>query len=307
MAVIKRVGFNFFEPITQREDGNVVGFNLVPIFEHIRQQYVTGREQEGAQGNQEYKRVYTYNFEPARLSDVSVDYATQYYHLTFERLSYTLPNRTTLHGESEMLDLDDDEYIGHEVSVLYDPENHVLMIQRNRDSLGPSAISSFIQSLVVEAEAGNNFSIAMISDDTARRRAFRQTAYRKITTKVVGEKALGLLESLYNRRPNGVASVEITLNSSSRRAGEIESDFAVELLEEFIDDPEVQKLRIRSREHEESPVEPIDLINHKLEASTTFNLETDRQLNSIRVFEDMVRLYDEEAHGGYKNRILRMR
>ncbi|MCJ8007270.1 DUF6731 family protein [Lederbergia wuyishanensis] len=109
------------------------------------------------------------------------------------------------------------------------------------------------------------------------------------------------------RRPNGTESIEITFNSNSRRAVEIDSDFAVELLEEYIDDPDVQRLRIRSREHEESAVEPIDLINHKLEASTTFNLETDRQLNSIRVFEDMVNLYNVDAHGGFRYRILRMR
>lgn len=305
MSRIKRVGFNFFVPTTQLENRDEIPINLEPIFERIRVQYLAARENDGV-GDQEYKHVYTYNSEPARLSEISRDYETQYFHLTFERLNYALPNRTTLHGDSEMLDLDDDEYIGHEASVLYDPINHVLMIQRNRDSLGPTAISSFIQSLVNDAGVANNFSIAMISDTTARRRAFRQTVYRKISTKVVGEKAIGIIERLFNQRPDGIDNVEITFNSRSGRADEIDSDFSVQLLENYIDDPEVQRLRIRSREHEESPVEPIDLINHKLEAQTTFDLVADRQLNSIRVFEDMVRLYDNEEVGGYKNKILRM-
>ncbi|MER2170928.1 MAG: DUF6731 family protein [Psychrobacillus psychrodurans] len=304
MAKIKRVGFNFFKPITRMENGNEVPINLTPIFEHIRVQYIAARGNADV-GEQEYKRVYTYNYEPARLSEVSIEVPNQYYHLTFERLNYALPNRTTLHGDSEMLDLDDDEYIGIEASVLYDPINHILMIQRNRDSLGPTAISSFIESLVNEAGVADNFSIAMISDTTARRRAFTQTAYRKISTKVVGEKAIGIIERLFDQRPDGIENVEITFNSRPGRSEEIDSEFSVQLLEDYIDDPNVQRLRINSREHEESPVEPIDLINHKLEAHTTFDLAAARQLNAYRVFEDMVRLYDLEEYGGYKNRILR--
>ncbi|MBY0098773.1 DUF6731 family protein [Mesobacillus maritimus] len=300
MSRLKRIGFNFFQSVTQNEAGRTIRLNLAPIFDHIRTQYQDARDT----GLVEYKRVYTYNGEPARLSQISIDYNTQYFHLTFERLNYSLPNRTTLHGDSEMLNLDNDEYIGHEATVLYDPQHHILMIQRNRDSLGPSAIGAFIESLIMEAGVADNFSIAMITDTTARRRAFQQSAYRKITTKVVGTKANGLIERLFERNP-GVASIEITFNSRPVRDGEIDQDFTLQLLEDFVDDPEVERLRIRAREYEESPVEPIDLINHKLEASKTVDLRDDRQLNTIRVFEYMVELYDRED-GGFKNLILRM-
>ncbi|KIL45747.1 DUF6731 family protein [Jeotgalibacillus soli] len=300
MSRVKRIGFNFFRSITQNEEDRTVWLNLSEIFDHIIAQYQHARDNDTS----EFKRVYTYNYEPARLSQINIDYNTQYYHLTFERLNYALPNRTTLHGDSEMLDLESDEFIGHEATVLYDPVNHILMIQRNRDSLGPTAIGAFIQSLVIDAGAARNSSIAMITDNTAQRRAFNQSAYRKVYTKIVGAKANGMIERLFGRNPN-VDSIEISFNSRSVRDSEIDQDFTVGLLEEFINDPEVEKLRIRSREHEESPVEPIDLINHKLEASQTVDLRNDRQLNSYRVFEYMVELYNGE-NGGYRNRILRM-
>lgn len=300
MSRVKRIGFNFFRSTTETEDGRTVTLNLSNIFEHIREQYQHGREN----GMDEYKRVYTYNSEPARLSQVNFDIDAQYYHLTFERLNYSLPNKTTLHGDSEMLDLETDEFIGHEATVLYDSQNHILMIQRNRDSLGPAAIGAFIQALVSEAGVANNFSAAMITDNGARRRAFNQASYRKITTKVVGAKANGLLERLFDGNPD-VASIEISFNSRPAKNAEIDHDFARQLLDNFVDDPEVERLRIRAREDDESPVEPIDLISHKLEASQTVDLRTDRQLNTYRVFEYMVTLYDRED-GGYKNRILRM-
>lgn len=300
MPRIKRVGFNFFKSITKNAQGRDIRLNLSPIFSHIINQYQQARENDIA----EYRRVYSYNNEPARLSQIDIDYDTQYYHLTFERLNYSLPNKTTLHGDSEMLDLDADEYIGHEVTVLYDPVNHILMIQRNRDSLGPTAIGAFIESLVVNAQVADNFSIVMVTDTSAKRRAFNQSAYRKISTKVVGEKANGLVERLFDRNP-GVASIEISFNSRPVKDGEIDQNFTLQLLEEFVDDPEVERLRIRSREYEESPVEPIDLINHKLEASHVFDLRNDRQLNTFKVFEYMVDLYNN-SENSYKNRILRM-
>jgi hypothetical protein len=300
MSRVKRIGFNFFRSTTQLDDGSTTVLNLSNVFNHIRNQY----EQARNNGVDEYKRVYTYNSEPARLSQINIDYNTQYYHLTFERLNYSLPNKTTLHGDSEMLDLENDEYIGHEATVLYDSQNHILKIQRNRDSLGPSAISAFIQSLVIEAGAANNFYAAMITDNTAKRRAFNQSAYRKITTKVVGTKANGILERLFDRNP-GVASIEISFNSKPVKNAEIDQDFSIELLEDFVDDPEVERLRIRAREYEESPVEPIDLINHKMEASQTVDLRTERQLSTYKIFDYMVELYDT-VDGGYKNKIIRM-
>lgn len=297
MSKTKRVGFNFFNCKTkERNEFNYL--DLRPILEYLRRQYQEGRDQEFA----EYKRVYTYNGEPARLADISIDYDTQFYHLTFERLNYAVPNKTTLHGDSEMLDLEADEWIGLEVTVLYDPGHHILMIQRNRDSLGPTAIGAFLESLVMQAELADNFIIEMVTDPSARERAFNQSKYRKITTKIRGARANGLLERLWKRNP-GVESVEITFNSRVTKDGAIDHQFTRDLLEEFVNDPEVERLRIRSREYDESPVEPIDLINHKLEASRPFDLRRERQLNTHRVFEVMVEIYLNE---GYRNRILRM-
>lgn len=301
MSRVKRIGFNFFRSTRETTDGRDIPLNLSNIFEHIRAQYQTNRDNDEGELN---KRVYTYNNEPARLSQITIDVDTGYYHLTFDRLSYVLPNKTTLHGDSETIDLETDEFIGHEATVLYDPQNHILMIQRNRDSLAPSAIGAFLESLVMEAGVADNFSLAIITENNARRRALNQNAYRKITTKIVGAKAEGLMERLFGGNSD-VASIEISFNSKQTKDGQISQEFARAILEEYLDDNDVERLRIRAREQEESPVEPIDLINHKLEASQIVDLRTDRQLSTHKVFDYMVTLYDGED-GGYKNRILRM-
>lgn len=45
---------------------------------------------------------------------------------------------------AEHIDLEDDEYIGKNTVALYDPQNHIMMVQRNRGSFNAPAIETYI-------------------------------------------------------------------------------------------------------------------------------------------------------------------
>lgn len=303
MSKIKKIGFNFFRPLIKTEDGQINYIKLEGLLENIRGNYQRARE---SKNEEEYKHIYSYNNEPARLSEVEVDVDTNYYHLIFERLDYQVPNRTTLHGDSKALDLDEDEYIGIDVSVLYDPKNHIMMIQRNRSSLGPSGIEKFFRTLLHTIGEEGEFNLAIVSDTTARRRAFNQSAYRKIHLKLMGLKANDLVGKLFqNNQSIGVDSVEITFNSHSGKNSKIDDDFSKGILEEYIGDEDVRKLQIRARESEDDIIEPIDLIDQKLQTYVEFDFREDRSLNPLSVFSEMKMKYDRED-GGFKDKILRM-
>lgn len=208
------------------------------------------------------------------------------------------------------MDLDDDEYIGIDVNVLYDSENQIFMIQRNRSSLGPSGIEVFLRSIIYSYnhDFEEKFNLSIVSDTTAKRRAFNQAAYRKLYFKVTGHKANGIIERFVGNENNpnvNVDSVEISFNSKITKDGKIDNDFAKEILEEYIDDDEVLKLQIRSREEDDGVVEPIDLIDHKLQTFIEFDFRVDRRLNPISVFEKMIEKFDQE-NGGFKNKVLRV-
>lgn len=306
MSKIKKVGFNFFRPTTI-VDGENKYLSLKELFETVRKKYTAGKEKEKETGeDQEYKYVYTYNYEPARLADI--DFDTKYYHLTFERLNYQVPNRTTLHGESTALELEEDEWIGIDVSVLYDPEDHIVMIQRNRDSIGPQAITQFIRSILDELGFGGDFDLPIVSDRTAKRRALNQAAYRKISARLTGAKASNILDLLWGNSDNvGVDTIEITFNSKIGKKDKIDHDFSKTVLQEYSDNPEILRLQIRSREEEEDPVEAIDLIDHKLVAFKIFDFTSDgRQLNPISIYEEMIKIYEGyDNNEGFKHKIMR--
>lgn len=300
MAKIKKVGFNFFRPVISKDKKNTY-FSFKDIFECVRKEYLNGREQK----IKEYKKIYSYNNEPAKLADITVDIETQYYHLVFERLDYQVPNRTTLHGDSEAIELREDEYIGIDVNILYDSINDIFMLQRNRSAIGPTGIQAFLNTLIDEyvGQIDGEFALAIVSDNAAKKRAFKQKAYRNLHFKVTGVKAQGIIEKLTQRTDVGVENVEIILSTKSSSKSKIDDDFAVEILEKYIDDPDVQKLKIRAIEDDGYRVEPIDLIDQKLETFCEFELQTERSLNPISVFNRMNEIY---VGKDYKNTVLRM-
>lgn len=307
----RKVGFNFFRPVIINDKEQELLFSFKEIFEKVMSEYQKAKRRiDSGLGPEEYKIIYRYNNEPARLAEVRFDADFQYYHLIFERLDYQLPNRTTLHGESETLDLEDDEWIGLEVNVLYDPENHIFMLQRNRKSLGPSGIEAFLKTIISNYvdRIDGQFSLAMVSDTTAKKRAFKQNSYRKVHLKVTGLKADGIVEKFSKSGNKNVDSVEISFNSSISRNDKIDDKFAQDLLEDFIDDQDVQKLQIRSREKEDSLVEPIDLIDQKLQTFIDFDFGKSRQLNPISAFQEMAEKFNGEIEtdGGFKNKVKRM-
>jgi hypothetical protein len=91
------------------------------------------------------ERAMAYKQEKARMESYAYDSNTGFWDIYFGRLrDFNQPYLAREDGPSEPIDLDDDEYIGENVSAIYDEDHHILMLQRNRYSLGPSAIEEYL-------------------------------------------------------------------------------------------------------------------------------------------------------------------
>ncbi|MGM0897920.1 MAG: DUF6731 family protein [Bacillota bacterium] len=285
MAKKKKVGFNFFRVMTQVEAGTYRRLDLRGVLEHYRQEYARDIPER-------QKIVYEYNGEQARLTGITVD-MNGLYHIWFERLvNYQLPVITTLHGESEFIEIEESEFIGREVSALYDPDQSIMMIQRNRDSLGPSAIDQVLNTLVNNTEAASNCSLIAIEDQEASRRGFTQSKYRKISIKVKGRSARDLWTRITgDPNSDGVDNLEFTVGTDRRRDSEIEEDVSRRILQQYVENEDTSKLKIHGRDEEQSPVEPIDLLNQRLEVFTTLNYNDQQNFNPITIYQRMLDLY----------------
>lgn len=92
-------------------------------------------------------RLKTTNGIKGRLEDVSMVRMDQFEAYNFMRLDELSNTYKVKVGDvAEHIDLEDDEYIGKNTVVLYDPRFHVAMVQCNRGSYGVGGIVSYINS-----------------------------------------------------------------------------------------------------------------------------------------------------------------
>ncbi|WP_049775606.1 DUF6731 family protein [Caldicellulosiruptor kronotskyensis] len=93
-------------------------------------------------------RTFDYSDERVRLERMKYFDDTNLWLLNFLRLRETdIPLRGKIDQEAEPIELDDDEFIGEDVSMLYDPELNVVMLQRNIRSLGATGIEKYLNLL----------------------------------------------------------------------------------------------------------------------------------------------------------------
>ncbi len=92
------------------------------------------------------KRIREIGSIKGRLENIDL-VSDEFYVMNFMRMEEI--SNTYIVKESERaqhIDLEDDEYIGRNTVVLYDPRLQVVMVQRNRGGYGVSAIESYINS-----------------------------------------------------------------------------------------------------------------------------------------------------------------
>ena len=137
MADKKRVGIKFQYYQLCTFDGSEYMESLYDLLEWMsRMEELTYEE-----------RVHEVNGIEGRIESMTALHGDMFYALNFMRLD-VISNTYILEKDSEArhVDLQDDEYIGKNTVVLYDPKMSIAMVQCNRGSYGVHALESYINS-----------------------------------------------------------------------------------------------------------------------------------------------------------------
>lgn len=282
MARNKIVNVNVFYCCEIYNEVKAYYVDLTELFKNIQRRYVK---------QPFFKEVANYNNDPIRLRSINID-NFGYYHIIFERLDGSTYYKTTIYGDTEDLDLNDDEYIGHEVSVLYDPAQNVMLIQRNISSLSPSGIEMFIRQLYYDYyEEDLYFKLVTAVDDSATEEALKKSMYKQIVLKVNENSSQDLIESVIKDDYEGVETVEIVITTKKSKNSELNKETTQSILKKWVDDESVEKLTVRAKDGVDMPIENIDLIKQSLKRALIYRYEQARELDANRVYEDMRGIY----------------
>ena len=196
------------------------------------------------------------------------------------------------------MELDEDEYIGEEVSALYDQEYNIIMLQRNRNSLSPSGIEKYFSGVL-----GNGDLIELIPipvPDELRTvkqgQIFRKLnigfAPTNIDDELIDNTNKSIMQIIKGSRNLGALRVSITLSlGNSKKERTLKQDEIIELgnLEKY---DGFSRIQVSRRENEDTEIETVDLISGKLNDVITIDVSRVNPIKYERLIVEMRNLYN---------------
>ncbi|PTJ26716.1 DUF6731 family protein [Staphylococcus simulans] len=296
MESIRIVNFYFYNVFEVDEQSHKKLANLTELFTELYDNYNSDSTNE-ENANLDHIKTMNYNDEVIRLVEIFKN-ENDYFQLTFERLHHLIPNVSKVLGESKQLELEEDEYIGHQITVLYDDFHHVFMIQRNISSLSPSAVESFINTLFKDKyKDSNHIEFSLILDNRKQRQIHNAEEYRDMTIRVSRESSKELFKRLISEenRELNIDYFEFKIKAKKNNNEYIARDIAQTLIEQYENNADIEKLTVKAKISDEDNVSLVDVLNQKLLRQVEFTRNDRAELNTNEVFARMRDIYRDDV------------
>ncbi len=288
--VVRKVKFEYYEVACKEknEQGNIQDhlFDLQQWIDRIGNKSLDGR-------------TYDYYQEQARLERIGYDNAIDLWFLNFVRLRVTnIPLKGKISELAEPIELEDDEFIGEDVTALYDPKLNIIMLQRNIHSLGPTGIEKYIN--LAWANENEDIYLRPIILINPIEKLKNAKYYRKMVvrfadlpTKEMNMKTNSPLNKIIEAFGQYEAvNAEIIITVGRAKGNSLYKETVHDSINEiFLNRDLVTKAELTKRDTEDSNVEIIDLFEHKVHDYLTFVLEERQSLDCDYVYIKMAERY----------------
>lgn len=195
------------------------------------------------------------------------------------------------------MQLDEDEYIGEEVSALYDQKYKIIMLQRNRNSLSPSGIEKYFSGVL-----GNGDQIELLPIPTPdelkvikQNQIFRRLSIGFSPTNIDDELLNNSNKSIMNiirgAKELGALRVSVVLSlGNSKKENTLKQEEIMELrnLKNY---DGFSKIQVDRKEKEDTEVEMIDLMSGKLNDIISVEISRNNPIKYERLIVEMQALY----------------
>lgn len=301
----KRVTSSYFRVWVNRPDGTQQFFNLGNVFELLEEKSSVER---------------TYKIQ--REDDFKVrfqvlNYKEPIWEIRILKLRDNNLEKANDHGDCEVLQLEDGEYLAESCSALYDTETGIFVIHRNSRSLAPSG---FVKLLNKEFKK-NKEDIFLMTPIQLERNGYRKVKntneftkmefaidYEKSTFEEGSGDKKGLfkiLDALGKEMGNTKAKIILSVDArSSNRLNDRNMRKNIDLLYQ---DERVSNLKISFKEDENTSVETVDLCKDFLFDEFSVKVDEQNILAHGRVFFEMKRSYLERKEKGELNKFMDVR
>lgn len=287
--MVRKIRIEYYKIVMAKKDGTGKDIDF-PLEKLIAKAESLGVE----------NRIQEYYQEEARLDKTEYNKILNYWYLNFVRLRQTkLPVLATKDTEAIPMKLAQGEYIGEDVTAIYDVDNNVLALQRNRDSLSATGIEEYLTRLNKSAEYGIYLRPVPMSGLNEKVR--KAKIFRKITIQFAtdAEKTKrGLQASSFARlfeyfSEFNSKTATLTLSMGYTRKGGLDMDTIAQTIADIYDtEGIVTGAEVNVKESETEPVDTIDLFAMKYHDFIMMNIEKRESIDYIELGDKICEKYN---------------
>lgn len=216
-----------------------------------------------------------------------------YYSVRFYKLRDTnVPSKIKLGNDAEPVELEEDEYIGEDMNVLYDRTLGVCMVQNNRMSVGVKRIEEWLTK-----DCGESYSVKLlpIYNKNILTKKIKSSKIRTIditfsNLKNSNHQSLGDIISGI-KRYDGLTG-HITISVGKKKNFQLDNKNTIDLIEELNDNHNgIRSAKIKMREDDKGRIEVVDLFENVLHDYIPFEIETKKNLDFFEEHQAMMDCY----------------
>lgn len=202
-------------------------------------------------------------------------------------------------GDFDFIELEDDEYIGEEVTALYDEEFNIIMIQRNKNSLSPSGLEKYFTGVLDNGTLINFLPIPMpdelkcIKPSQEFRKLSLGFSPTNIDDEILNHVNKPILDIIKGSRELGALRVMITLSLGNSKKSESLNKEGILNLSQLDSYEGFNKVEVNKRENEDTAIETVDLIAGKLNDIIVMEASRVNPIKYERVIAEMELLYSK--------------
>lgn len=198
------------------------------------------------------------------LQNVSKD-SNGFWKLNFIKVrDEAMPGKINSDGVFTEIPLEENEYIGEDMTMLYSPEKKVIAVQRNYYSVSASKIEDYFNQMLIQYQIGDlTFKFEPIIDTSEHQ--MDNAIIRSISVSCLDLSGDGIKAAVRNDDIFGAGRISITYGVGTQKKKASLDKEILNWLRNFVGNKRFTKLQVGYKEDENSPVSVIDYINNKIE------------------------------------------
>lgn len=290
----KNIQFDYFTVYTRNVENHKMSeklFDITPILKLLKKTEVVQTTRECMA-------------EKARVQYLEFDKENKIWEIQLLRLrEVNIPGIADDDGTYDVIKLDDGKYVGEFASALYDADEKIFILHRNRNSITPSGVEEYLNRL----SPPHTFTLKPVISDMDIKGYLQGKLFRRLSigvhTKKLEELSDGssfMLDLLKKLNKLEGASIKIDVSLGNTRKDRTLSDTLVDsVIDELGEFNGTRTLSVGIKESPDTKVENVDLLKNRVKDIVEFtNVNKQNPLEHNKVFNKLKECYLDRKKKG---------